>query len=218
MKRSISLFAIVLCFFMLIPTTAAAASPSFTDTGGHWAEQTIEQFFEEGIISGFPDGSFRPDQIVTRAELARIVTRAFDLTEEYAFEFSDVDPGAWYYDYLRFASRFIPNHQHGEGNFAGDRPAFRIDIIETLVLIYLHQTDLAIDMPTYEYLEAFVRSTFHDADYHYGDISFPNVRRLFRITWLSHFLGIYEGCPEGYFRPAWGLTRARVITIIDQMR
>jgi hypothetical protein len=57
----------------------APAGGSFSDVAGHWAEAWIEQLKEEGITSGYPDGTFRPENPVTRAEMAVFLVRAFDL-------------------------------------------------------------------------------------------------------------------------------------------
>jgi len=54
-------------------TTVAAAS--FTDTAGHWAAAPIAAAEREGVMAGFGDGTFRPDQAVTRAEAAAIFNR-----------------------------------------------------------------------------------------------------------------------------------------------
>ncbi|MGB9886711.1 MAG: N-acetylmuramoyl-L-alanine amidase [Moorellales bacterium] len=43
---------------------------TFSDIGGHWAQGAIEEAHRLGLVSGYPDGSFRPDQPATRAELA----------------------------------------------------------------------------------------------------------------------------------------------------
>jgi len=219
MKRLRRLTAFVLCLsilFILATPPAIAASPTFTDISGHWAEEIIEQFSDAGIIVGFPDGSFRPDQRVTRAELAAIITRAFDLSGGFPVEYTDVNPEAWYYLYLNSAARFIPSHQFGESHFAPNLSAHRSDVAETFVSITLYTTDIVIEMPTYEEIAQQIRDTFRDSDYHYGDISFPNVQRLFRVTWLAYYLGIMEGF-SGYFRPAWNITRAEVLTILDRM-
>ncbi len=45
------------------------------DIKGHWAEDDIRSLYEKGILSGYEDGSFKPDNFVTRAELARIINR-----------------------------------------------------------------------------------------------------------------------------------------------
>lgn len=47
---------------------------SFPDVpAGHWAESFIKVVSESGVVKGYPDGTFRPDQPVTRAELAAVV-------------------------------------------------------------------------------------------------------------------------------------------------
>lgn len=45
------------------------------DVTGHWAEKEIRRCMERGILKGYPDGSFQPDQPVTRAELAAVLDR-----------------------------------------------------------------------------------------------------------------------------------------------
>lgn len=45
------------------------------DVRGHWAEAAIRQVVERGIMSGYPDGTFRPDTPATRAELASAIAR-----------------------------------------------------------------------------------------------------------------------------------------------
>ena len=47
----------------------------FTDTNGHWAEKDIDKAANKGIVNGFEDGSFRPDEPVTRAQLCAILNR-----------------------------------------------------------------------------------------------------------------------------------------------
>jgi hypothetical protein len=50
---------------------------AFTDTNGHWAEAWIEQLKEEGITSGFPDGTYRPENPASRAEMAVFLVNTF---------------------------------------------------------------------------------------------------------------------------------------------
>lgn len=49
------------------------------DTRGHWAEQYIALLQKRGTIGGFPDGSFKPNDFITRAQFAAIATRALNL-------------------------------------------------------------------------------------------------------------------------------------------
>lgn len=53
---------------------------TFTDISGHWAVAWIEALRSEGLASGFPDGSFRPETAITRAEMAALLAQAFSLS------------------------------------------------------------------------------------------------------------------------------------------
>jgi hypothetical protein len=59
--------------------TPTPASPTFSDTSGHWAQNWIEALKAEGITGGYPDGTYRPDNTVSRAEMAVFVISTFGL-------------------------------------------------------------------------------------------------------------------------------------------
>ncbi|WP_189013619.1 S-layer homology domain-containing protein [Paenibacillus marchantiophytorum] len=69
----------------------------FTDIAGHWAEASINQAASTGIVNGFPDGTFKPDNTVTRAEFAVMLMNALKPQEDGAnLTFSDnAKIGAW---------------------------------------------------------------------------------------------------------------------------
>ncbi|BFH60104.1 NHL domain-containing protein [Paenibacillus azoreducens] len=69
----------------------------FTDIAGHWAESGIKRAAAKGIISGYPDGTFRPNHAVTRAEFTVMLTGALQLKEKGAtVTFTDNDQiGTW---------------------------------------------------------------------------------------------------------------------------
>ena len=60
----------VLIFVAFSTHNAMAATGCFTDTNGHWAEQFICFAAEYGIVGGYPDGTYQPENRVTRAEAA----------------------------------------------------------------------------------------------------------------------------------------------------
>lgn len=80
---------------LALPATAQTAE--FTDVGAsYWARPFIENLAEDQIIAGFPDGTFRPDQPVTRAQFAAIVRNAFQQPlDRTAPRFSDVPNSYW---------------------------------------------------------------------------------------------------------------------------
>ena len=48
---------------------------TFVDIAGHWAEKAIEKLAHDGIVSGYPDGTFRPDEKMTRAEVCALISK-----------------------------------------------------------------------------------------------------------------------------------------------
>lgn len=51
---------------------------SFTDLSGHWSKTYVELAAGNGWIAGYPDGSFRPDQKITRAETVTMINRVLE--------------------------------------------------------------------------------------------------------------------------------------------
>ncbi|MBO8137680.1 MAG: S8 family serine peptidase [Desulfotomaculum sp.] len=70
----------------------------FKDTGGHWAEEVIDYMSRVKVLSGYPDGTFRPNAKLTRAQFAAMLVRALKLVESPADAavFRDVPADAWY--------------------------------------------------------------------------------------------------------------------------
>lgn len=63
----------------------------FSDTENHWAKDTIADFVARGIISGYPDGTFRPNAPMQRKHVASILVKVYDLKPALApVEFKDV--------------------------------------------------------------------------------------------------------------------------------
>lgn len=70
---------------------AAALSCTFVDVCDTTHQTAIEELADDGIIGGFPDGSFRPGVQVTRGQVATLVYYTFDLEPANAAMFSDSD-------------------------------------------------------------------------------------------------------------------------------
>jgi hypothetical protein len=81
----------------LVAPAPAFAQTQFNDVGeSYWARPYIERLASGNIIAGFPDGSFKPDQPVTRAQFAAIVRQAFNQNRtRSAPGFGDVPASYW---------------------------------------------------------------------------------------------------------------------------
>lgn len=88
------LTALAICLF--IPGMTIYAQQS-SDISGHWAEKTLNEWLEKDYITGYGDGTVRPNQNVTRAELFAIVNRVFGFTDTADIQFRDVKKSDWYY-------------------------------------------------------------------------------------------------------------------------
>ncbi len=71
----------------------------FLDLDGHWAKEYIRKLTDAGVISKNVEKRFYPDNFVTRAEFAKMITRAMKYRNtETEYVFSDVMPENWYYN------------------------------------------------------------------------------------------------------------------------
>ena len=84
--------------------TKTTGFASYTDVdNGHWAARSIAICASNGWVQGYEDGTFRPDQPITRAEAMTIINRMLGrgVSKGYvckgAARFTDNDPGSWYY-------------------------------------------------------------------------------------------------------------------------
>ncbi|WNS41201.1 S-layer homology domain-containing protein [Paenibacillus sp. MMS20-IR301] len=73
--------------------TAAAAK----DASGHWAENVLAEWQQKGLLTGYQDGSLKPDQQITRAEFTALVNKSFGYTQTAAISYKDVTPSNWFY-------------------------------------------------------------------------------------------------------------------------
>ncbi len=85
---------------------AGSKAASFSDTAGHWAADAIAAAAANGALSGYPNGSFRPNQAVTRAEIAVLFNRLTDRPADSGLPmtWSDVAPSHWAYGDIMAAS------------------------------------------------------------------------------------------------------------------
>ena len=77
-KRRISkklLLIVVPIVVVLVGAGAAYAAVSFPDISGHWAEQSILRLAERGVVQGHDNGTFGPDEPVTRAQVVTFLDR-----------------------------------------------------------------------------------------------------------------------------------------------
>ena len=82
----------------------------FSDIAGHWAQDYINEAANAGIVDGYPDGTFRPQQYITRAEAMTMVNRTIDRHPDADHLLDDMivwpdnPETAWYYEQVQEAT------------------------------------------------------------------------------------------------------------------
>lgn len=86
-----------------------------------WYNNAISTLVNMGIISGYSDGTFRPDAAITRAEFTKIAVSFFDYADDgYSGRFSDVSGGSWYATFVDAAADMGLIEGYGDGTFRPD--------------------------------------------------------------------------------------------------
>ncbi|GAB4298464.1 MAG: hypothetical protein Fur0025_36950 [Oscillatoriaceae cyanobacterium] len=114
-----------------------AVLPTFgqlLDIKGHWAESFISRLYNQGIIGGFQDGTFKPDTTITRAAYAALIIRAFKLTAKRpAATFQDLSPYFWGYNAIQqaYQAGFVSGFP--DNTFRPNENLQRLQVILSLV-------------------------------------------------------------------------------------
>lgn len=193
-KRGMAVAA-ALTLSMAMSVSALAASPS--DISGHWAKGTITQWTSKGYISGYPDGTFKPDNSITRAEFVVLVNKAMGYTKKGNAYFRDVNINYWGYDEIQkgVSAGYVKGDP--DGSF---RPNDSVTRQEAAVMI-----SKILDLET-NFTSA---ATYNDYRY------IP--------SWSVGYVGavsnakIMAGYPDGSFKADRVLSRAEAVIALDKV-
>lgn len=194
-------FAGALCECTRIPgpgTYALVFAENFKDVyrGGHWAFEVASCARMMGAMSGYPDGTFRPDRPLTRAEFVSALVRSRRLPETSSGEaFSDVDPKAWYAG-AAGAARSLGWVQGSGGKLEPERPVTRAEACAVL------GRALGVSGP--------------HAGLQFADAGAVPGWALDAVAYLAE-KGAVSGYPDGSFRPSGTLTRAEFAALVYRL-
>lgn len=191
-----TLIALVLVFAF----TASALAVGFPDTEGHWAEKEIDYWTQTGVIAGYPDGNFCPDQGILRGEVAKILAEILDLEAESGQQhFADVGPDHWAYSAIEACAQW--NIFTGsDGKFF---PSREISRQEAMTVIYRATTYQSSDP------KRLVEEAPDGSDV--ADWAVEAVGTLMECH-------VIEGYPDGSIDPQSSITRAEFVTILYRIQ
>lgn len=205
-----------------------AEQPRFQDIKGHWAEQTINRLVDDGILDGFPDGTFRPNDPVTADQFVKMLLMSYSqqypngerkwtntfvqslsalnrniLQQDYRnFNFKPGTNGYWAKPFIDIASdlQFINKSQ-----FPDFKAKLKREQVAEIVYYTAKET---------EYLEDEEYSQKTAANI--GDLQSAKPREQKFIA-EAFTKGIMEGYPNGYFGIGRDVTRAESLAILERI-
>lgn len=123
---------VAMIFYRLLLDKDPAAAKDFTDVkDGAWYAKAVRVLASRGIISGYTDGSFRPDDPISRAEFTAIATRFAKATEGKT-SFTDVSASHWAYSSIATAAGYGWVNGYSDGSFV---PAGKITRGEVAAIV-----------------------------------------------------------------------------------
>ncbi len=195
MKKSI------LALFLLVSLLATSAfAATFTDVPSYfWGKQAIDRWADEGIITGYPDGSYKPNNTISRAEFASLIVKIFEpIKTKDITEYQDVKATDWFYDVL---SKAVAMNAIDEASKTTMRPNAAVTRQEAVVIL---NSILGLKANS---LEACQKFTDYDeiASFAENDIA--------AFAEKEYVIGY----PTGAFEPTGTITRAEAATILNRV-
>jgi hypothetical protein len=182
--------------------------PVFADTENHWGKEYIEKAFENNIIAGFPDGSFKPDDEVTRAEFTAMLTRILNKKSPAAVNtgldsgYADVKFGGWFFDYIKTADAMGLTGFITGSEFYPDQAILREEMAYMIykALEYANMSVISVSEPSANY----------------SDISQTDERFTEAVTVCTN-MGLLQGGNNNRFMPKGSHTRAEAAAVLIRL-
>jgi len=195
-KYIVCILAIVGLLLMLAPASPAAVT--LTDIEGHWAETDINQLAAQGLLTGYQDGTFRPNAAMTKAEYIAVLVKALD--------FPVNDTSSLYFTDIK-------------GHWAN--PSINAAVQKGLLVPSEYASGLKPDIPVKrsEVAALTVRALGRDPEA--GTPNFKDKADVQRSTYrgfitAAYNLGLIKGDSQNMFRPFEGFTRAEACVILNR--
>lgn len=197
LKKSVSvLLTTVLLFSINIGT--GYAQTGFADIQGHWSAGIVQEAAGLGIVSGYTDGTFLPDNLMKREEFFKLVANVLTSipdTKNTTLNFSDVDPIEWYVPTIKIAVEAGITSGYGDGKIGIGQMISRQEAAKIVASVIPDSTTGTRTGV----------SSVSDAAL-IADWAYPYVDELFKKGYMQG-----DG---GTFKPTKALTRAEAATML----
>ncbi len=189
-------FALAILTFLFAFSFVAAAGPD--ELSGHWVQRIMEDWIRRRLITGFPDGTYKPDKTLTRSEFIALVNRLCSFGNTAQVRFTDVQGNKWLSGEVSKAAAAGYISGYSDNTFRPYKEISRLDAAVAISKI------MKID-------------TLKTAD---KTCQFKDAARIPKSAWNAVNAvvakGYMVGTPDKYFYPEKPLTRAEMVALLDR--
>lgn len=189
MKKKLT---IIIALLLVAIFSINVGAASFKDINGHWAKNYIEDQANMGLLTGYPDGTFKPDKYLTNAEAITVINKLTRVFKVKDINFTDVKPNDWYYNQYKIAvyTGFVQDkHDKAYPN----KFISRGEISTMLGIVYGIEPNHSVNL--------------------FKDVDSSTIQGGY-INALSA-LGVIKGYPDGTFKPNNALKRGEYSTLLN---
>lgn len=199
-KRKFHLMLMVSLIGSLLFSAEVQAAATVSDIQNHWAVKPIKTLAEREVINGYPDGTFKPDQAITRAELAKIISKAFNYQPVNNSNLPDTD-GHWAATYMNALAGQKVMNSFSDGNFQPEKTVSRAQLATFMARI------LNLAKPEEKFGQ----------DWSASFVDVPADHWAFRYIEISAKFGLLPSAYQTEFHPDQAVTRAEAAWMIQAL-
>ena len=133
MKKILLAIIVIFAFATSISFAAQFSDVDYNNYSSAF-QKAMEDFNKNQIISGYPDGTFKPSALISRAEISKIICTAFNIKlEDGESRFKDVESNTWYYKYVNGVAQKGAIKGYEDGTFRPDENISYGELVTILV-------------------------------------------------------------------------------------
>ncbi len=221
--RDVGVVSLLTLGFTVQSVSEVSAQTQFTDIEEHWAKACINELGNRRILNGYPDGSFRPNAPLTRAEFASLLLTAFSDNETVrdSIQFVDIPTDFWAANAIRgtYERGFLSGYSGRIFNPNQNIPKVQVLVALTAGLKYsaeiLKPDELNLALNDAADIPDYARSAIAAAIERQLLVNYPNMRELnpnkpasrgeVAAYFCQTLMGVYSPIPIQYIARADGL-------------
>ncbi|MBP1933618.1 S-layer homology domain-containing protein [Ammoniphilus resinae] len=177
-------------------TALSGETPLFRDISQHWANEEIVDIADQGIIKGYQDATFRPNQSISREEVTALLLRLMKFQPKDEIYFQDINTSRWSAEAIQTMASYGMVTGYPDQTFQPKRPITRAELAVILDRCF-------------KFSDSSIKGSVSmwDVDSHWAKKEIIELQKA----------GVVTGYKDGSYRPNAFVSRAEVAVMIDRI-